>query len=86
MIAKIGNSRGVRILKLLSNRLILEKHRINLRLALNENLLLKPIFSKPRKDWEQKIKKMATTHSNQKDKGQLDDFLNHEDDIKNWQW
>ena len=51
-----------------------------------KSFLLKPIFNKPRKGWEQKIKKMSATHSNQKDEGQLDDFLNHEEDIKNWQW
>ena len=51
-----------------------------------KSFLLKPISNQARKGWEQKIKKMAATHSNQKDKGQLDDFLNHEDDIKNWQW
>ena len=52
----------------------------------NEGLLLKPISNKLRKGWEQKIKKMQAKYSNQKDKGQLDDFLNHEDDIENWQW
>ena len=49
-----------------------------------KSFLLKPISNQARKGWEQKIKKMQAKYSNQKDKGQLDDFLNHEDDIKNW--
>ena len=47
-----------------------------------KSFLLKPISNQARKSWEQKIKKMAATHSNKKDKGQLDDLLNNEDDIR----
>ncbi len=84
-ITKIGNSRGVRIPKAIIKQANLENTEIEFKIG-NEGLLLKPISNQARKGWEQKIKKMPTTHSNQKDKGQLDDFLNHEDDIENWQW
>ena len=84
-ITKIGNSRGVRIPKAIIKQANLENTEIEFKIG-NEGLLLKPISNQARKGWEQKINKMQAKYSNQKDEGQLDDFLNHEDDIENWQW
>ena len=56
-ITKIGNSRGVRIPKAIIKQANLENTEIEFKIG-NEGLLLKPISNKPRKGWEQKIKKM----------------------------
>ncbi len=84
-ITKIGNSRGVRIPQAIIKQANLENKEIEFKVS-SGGLLLKPTSSQPRKNWEKKINQTLAKHSDQMDEGQLDDFLNHDDDIKNWQW
>ena len=81
----IGNSRGVRIPKTLIEQAKLANSKIELEVV-PQGLLLKPIVSTPRKDWDTKIQEVQAQYATQTDQGVLPEALNHDDDIDDWQW
>lgn len=82
---QIGNSKGVRIPKALIEQAQLEGTEIELEL-LPQGLLIKPVASKHRQDWELKIQKIQARNATQDDEGLLQQELNHDADLEDWQW
>ncbi len=78
-IVPIGNSKGIRIPKV-----ILEQCRIDNEVFLeveNNNILIKPVKKKPRDGWARAFKIMS---QNKEDKLIIDDSIDF--DIRNWKW
>ena len=79
-LVKIGNSRGVRIPKYLIEQIGLADKKIAFEVQ-GKGLLIKPI-EHPRAGWDEAFAK----GKGKKDPGLLEDVLNHEADIDDWEW
>jgi len=80
---RIGNSRGVRIPKTLIQQAGLEDQALEFAL-LEEGLLIKPVRSRPRQNWEQLIQEALQTHG---DEAMDTEWLNAPlTDDSDWEW
>lgn len=84
MLTKIGNSQGVRIPKALIKQAHLENVQIDFEVVEN-GLLIKPVNSSTRDNWEESIKEVLAKNKGVKDEGLLGDFLN-DSDLEDYQW
>ena len=81
-IIKIGNSKGIMLSKHFINQYELENE-VEL-IPKKEGLLIKPIISSPRADWEQRFEE-ALKNGEISDKEMLEGFSNDFDE-KDWKW
>ncbi|MDD2697985.1 MAG: AbrB/MazE/SpoVT family DNA-binding domain-containing protein [Arcobacteraceae bacterium] len=77
MLIKIGNSQGIRIPKSLIAQAHLENVQIDLEVVEN-GLLLKPVLSSKRENWEENIKNVLSNNTNLEEEA-IDEFLNDSD-------
>jgi len=75
----IGNSRGIRLPKAILEQLNIQD-KLDMEIE-DKQLILKPIFSKPRQNWEAALKQM---HLNNDDTLQLPEITNSE--AFEWEW
>lgn len=78
-VIQIGNSRGIRIPKSILQQLNIEES-VELEIH-DKELLLRPIYKKPRENWKESFKEM---HDNGDDKISIDDFDEQVD--FQWEW
>lgn len=78
-VVPIGNSKGIRLPKAILEQLKI-KDTLELEIE-NQTLILRPVNKKPRKGWEEELKKMA---ANNDDKILIDDT--NSDEAFDWEW
>lgn len=78
-IIHIGNSKGIRIPKALL-KLCHIKEEVDLDVK-GKSIVINPVKSKPREDWEEAFK---TMHENKDDQLLIDDSIDL--DMENWEW
>lgn len=78
-IVPIGNSKGIRIPKVLLQECHIGKE-VDLEVK-RESIVIKPVRSEPRKGWERAFKKM---HGREDDRLLIDDSIGL--DMKGWEW
>ena len=78
-IVPIGNSKGIRIPKMLLQECHIGKE-VDLEMK-GESIVIKPVKKEPRKGWEQAFKRM---HENMDDQLLIDDNIDL--DMKSWEW
>ncbi len=80
---RIGNSQGVRIPKALIQQAGLEEAELEF-LLVEEGLLIKPVRSRPRQDWEKRIREVMQQYgSEEMDNEWLEAPLSDDSD---WEW
>jgi antitoxin MazE len=84
MLTKIGNSQGIRIPKPLIQQAHLENTHLELE-VLENGLLIKPVKSTQRENWEKDIEEVLSRHKGMKDEGYLEDLLN-DNDLEEYEW
>ena len=81
---RIGNSHGLRIPQRLIKQTRLEGKKVTFE-VLSNGLLIKSAEQKPRAGWAEWADAFRKTKG-KKDEGLLEDVLNHEADIPDWEW
>jgi len=84
MLTKIGNSKGIRIPKAIIEQAKLDNTQIDLEVVEN-GLLLKPIKTNPRENWQKSIQNTLDENENKKDDAIIYEFLN-DTDLEDFQW
>ncbi|MBI5745798.1 MAG: AbrB/MazE/SpoVT family DNA-binding domain-containing protein [Nitrospirae bacterium] len=78
-IVPIGNSKGIRIPKIILEQCRIEKE-VDLEVE-DDNIIIKPFKKEPRKDWEDNFRKME---EEKEDRLIIDDQIDL--DMKGWEW
>lgn len=78
-IIPIGNSKGIRIPKVVLEQCHIKKE-VNMEVK-DESIIIRPFKEEPRKNWAEVFKKM---HENGDDKLLIDDSIDF--DMETWEW
>ncbi|PID47646.1 MAG: AbrB/MazE/SpoVT family DNA-binding domain-containing protein [Proteobacteria bacterium] len=81
---KIGNSQGIRLPKTIIQQARLENKDLEFKIV-DEGLLIKPVISRARKNWDKNISLILSSCKNKEDDGLINEFLN-DSDLEDFEW